>query len=158
MQDVTDNLAQHESTGAAPPVELSPLQYRKIAEDIRRQPSFRQDAMKAYAYYHGKQLTPEEAADLESKGMGELIANMVKPSVNVVLGTEVKTRTDWRVQADRDEDQDMAEALSMKLKEAERETRADAACSSATRRLCAAEASSRSAICSCARRRASALP
>lgn len=131
MQDVTDNLAQHESTGEAPSVELTPLQYRKIAEDIRRQPSFRQDAMKAYAYYHGKQLTPEEAADLEAKGMGELIANMVKPSVNVVLGTEVKTRTDWRVQADRDEDQDMAEALSMKLKEAERETRADAACSSA---------------------------
>lgn len=131
MQDVTDNLEQHEASGQAPSVELTPLQYRRIAEDIRRQPSFRTDAMKAYAYYHGKQLTPEEAADLEAKGMGELIANMIRPSVNAVLGMEVKTRTDWRVQADTDDQQDMAEALSIKLKEVERETRADAACSAA---------------------------
>lgn len=132
MQDtVTDNLAQHEAAGSAPPVELSDLRYREIAEDIRRQPAWRQSADKASSYYDGLQITPEEAEALEERGMGELITNLIKPAINSVLGLEAKTRTDWRVVADRDEDQDVAEAMSAKLAEAERMTRADTACSEA---------------------------
>lgn len=126
---VTDNLAAHTKTGTAPAVELSPLRYREIAEEVRRQPAWRTTADKCADYYDGKQITPEEAALLEERGMGELITNFVKPSVNALLGLEAKTRTDWRVAADRDEDTETAEALSAKLAEAERETRADVACS-----------------------------
>jgi hypothetical protein len=64
-------------------------------------------------------------------GMAPLIRNLIRPTIDVALGMEAKTRSDWRVQADDDEYQDVAEALSVKLKEAERESRADRACSDA---------------------------
>lgn len=131
LEEVSDNLAQHDRDGVAPSLELTPLRYREIAEDIRRAPSWRQSSDKASAYYHGLQITPEEAEALEQRGMGELITNLIKPAINSLLGLEAKTRTDWRVVSDREEDQELSEAMSAKLMEAERETRADSACSDA---------------------------
>lgn len=134
MQDtVTDNLDQHKRSGKAPSVALTDLRYREISEEIRRQPAWRATADKCAAYYDGKQLTPEEAEELQNNGMSELIANMVKPAINALLGLEAKTRTDWRVAADQDEDTEVAEALTAKLMEAERETKADMAVSEAYR-------------------------
>lgn len=103
----------------------------KIRDQIRLQPLWRADAQHCTDYYDGKQLTAEEAAELDEKGLGELIANVVKPAVNVLLGMEAKQRSDWALSADNDEGQDVAEALNQKLKEAERESRADAAVSEA---------------------------
>lgn len=113
------------------PEGLTELQYREIVNDIRRQPSWRKEADRCAGFYDGNQLTAEEAAELEARGMSPIIVNHVKPLVNSVLGLEAKTRADWRVAADRDEEQDLAEALSAKLMEAEREARADQACSEA---------------------------
>ncbi len=107
------------------------MQYQRIIEEIRYQPHWRQEADKHADYYDGNQLDPETLADLEEKGMAPLITNLIKPTVDMVLGMEAKTRSDWRVVADNDEFQDVAEALSQKLFEVERETRADRACSDA---------------------------
>lgn len=110
---------------------LTDLQYREIVLDLRRQPAWRMEADRCAGFYDGNQLTPDEAAELEARGMSPIIVNHIKPLINSVLGMEARTRADWRVQADRDDEQDMAEALSAKLHEAERETQADHACSEA---------------------------
>ncbi len=110
---------------------LTELQYREIVDDIRRQPAWRGEADRCAGFYDGNQMTAEEAAELEARGMSPIIVNHIKPLVNSVLGLEAKTRSDWRVAADRDDEQDLAEALSAKLMEAERESRADQACSEA---------------------------
>lgn len=110
---------------------LTELQYREILNDIRLQPSWRTEADRCAAFYDGNQMTPDEEAEIQARGMSPIIVNHIKPLVNSVLGLEAKTRTDWRVKADHDEEQDLAEALSAKLHEAERETRADHACSEA---------------------------
>ena len=110
---------------------LSYDQYQRIVEDIRDQPEWRKDADKCADYYDGNQLDTETRMALEEKGMAPLITNLIKPNVDMVLGLEAKTRSDWRVIADSEEYQDVAEALSQRLHEVERETRADRACSDA---------------------------
>lgn len=103
----------------------------KIREQIRLQPQWRKSSQVCDDYYHGKQITPEVAAELEERGQANVVVNIIKPTVNAMLGMEAKQRTDWRVAADRDEDQETAEGLSVKLAEAERESRADLAISEA---------------------------
>ncbi len=104
---------------------------REIAEDIRRQPAWRKDSDTSCDYYDGNQIDSAIAQELEARGMGPLITNIIKPTVNALLGMEAKQRSDWRVSADDDAHQEVAEALSAKLAEAERETRADQAISEA---------------------------
>ena len=106
-------------------------QFDDIINDIRMQPNWRAEADRADDYYDGNQLDAETMQSLQDKGMAPLITNLVKPTIDVVLGIEAKTRSDWRVIADGEEFQDVAEALSQKLHEAERESRADRACSDA---------------------------
>ena len=104
---------------------------RRIADDIRRQPAWRNDSDIACEFYDGNQINSEIAQELEARGMGPLITNIIKPTVNALLGMEAKNRSDWRISSDDDEHQEVAEALSAKLHEAERETRADQAISEA---------------------------
>lgn len=99
--------------------------------DLRNQPAWRSLADKCADYYDGNQLTADQLAAMEASGMAPIIANIVRPTVDVVLGMEAKTRQDWRVVADAAEFQDVAEAESAKLAEAERESKADRACSDA---------------------------
>ena len=99
--------------------------------EIRLQPMWRREADLDSEFYDGNQLDYQTLDDMQRLGMAPLIRNLIKPTIDVVLGMEAKTRTDWRVQADADKDQDVAEAMSVKLKEAEREARADRACSDA---------------------------
>lgn len=100
-------------------------------QEIREQPAWRREADKCEDYYAGNQIDADTAATLEERGMGELITNLVAPTINTVLGLEAKSRTDWRVVADTDDQQEVAEAISAKLSEAERESRADRACADA---------------------------
>ena len=100
-------------------------------QEIREQPAWRREADKCDDYYAGNQIDADTAATLEARGMGELITNLVAPTINTVLGLEAKARTDWRVVADTDDQQEIAEAISAKLSEAEREARADRACADA---------------------------
>ena len=101
--------------------------------EIKHQPNWRREADQAADYYDGNQLTPELVEKLQDRGQPPLITNLIKPTVDTVLGMEAKTRTDWivRPEDDTDSNDDVAEALSLKLKHAEIESRADRACSDA---------------------------
>ena len=103
----------------------------KFLYEIRLQPMWRRDADVSVEYYDGNQLDHATLDDMQRLGMAPLIRNLIRPTIDVALGMEAKTRSDWRVQADQEKDQDVAEAMSVKLKEAERESRADRACSDA---------------------------
>lgn len=97
--------------------------------DIRLQPAWRLEADKAADYYDGNQLDAETLAKLEEKGLGPLVTNLIKPTVDAVLGLEAKTRTDWMVVCDDERNTEVAEFYNQKLYEAEREARADRALS-----------------------------
>ena len=103
----------------------------KFLYEIRLQPMWRRESDLDAEYYDGNQLDHATLDDMQRLGMAPLIRNLIRPTIDVALGMEAKTRSDWRVQADEEKTQDVAEALSVKLKEAERESRADRACSDA---------------------------
>lgn len=103
----------------------------KFLYEIRLQPMWRREADMDCEYYDGNQLDHATLDDMQRLGMAPLIRNLIRPTIDVALGMEAKTRSDWRVQADDEKHQDVAEAMSVKLKEAERESRADRACSDA---------------------------
>lgn len=126
---VLDVLDHQERKGYAPSGGLSYRSLCSFMEDIRNQPPWRRSADRCVDYYDGNQLDADTLQALARKGMGPLITNVIAPIINVVLGMEAKTRSDWRLTADDDRWQDVAEAKSAKLMEAERESRADRACS-----------------------------
>lgn len=101
--------------------------------EIKHQPNWRREADRATDYYDGNQLSPETVEKLKERGQPPLITNIIKPTIDTVLGMEAKTRSDWRVNPEDDgqTNNDLAEALSLKLKHAEIETRADRAISDA---------------------------
>lgn len=112
---------------------LSRQQVEQFLFEIKQQPSWRREADKCSDYYDGNQLSPETVETLHDRGQPPLIANLIKPTIDTVLGMEAKTRTDWRVRPEDDEvsEDDLADAMSVKLKHAEIESRADRACSDA---------------------------
>lgn len=108
-------------------------QVEQFLWEIKQQPAWRKEADRAADYYDGNQLTPETVERLKDRGQPPLIANLIAPTIDTVLGMEAKTRTDWRVRPEDDDEanDDLAEAVSVKLKHAEIESRADRACSDA---------------------------
>lgn len=108
-------------------------QVEMFLREIKHQPHWRREADRAADYYDGNQLSPETVEKLQERGQPPLITNIIKPTVDTVLGMEAKNRSDWRVRPEVDEecDDDLAEALSVKLKHAEIESRADRAVSDA---------------------------
>ena len=114
-------------------VPLSRQQVEDILFEIRRQPNWRREADKAADYYDGNQLDADAVQKLEDRGQPPLITNLIKPTIDTVLGMETKTRTDWIVRPDDDGacEPDLADAMTVKLKHAEVECRADRACSDA---------------------------
>lgn len=119
---------------------LPRAQVEMFLREIKHQPHWRREADRAADYYDGNQLSPETVEKLKDRGQPPLIANLIKPTIDTVLGMEAKTRTDWRVRPEDDEecDDDLAEALSLKLKHAEIESRADRAVSDAYAAQCKA--------------------
>lgn len=101
--------------------------------ELRDQPHWRREADQASDFYDGNQLTQEDVERLQERGQPPLITNIIKPTIDTVLGLEAKSRSDWRVRPeDNDEcEDDLAEGLSVKLKHAEIESRADRAVSDA---------------------------
>ncbi|CAG2132457.1 portal protein [Cupriavidus numazuensis] len=112
---------------------LSPEQVADFLFEVKRQPAWRKESDRCCDYYDGNQLDAKQLEILEERGQPPLITNLIKPSIDTVLGMEAKTRSDWRVRAEDDgiTSPDASEALSLKLKHAETETRADRACSDA---------------------------
>ncbi len=117
------------STGETGGLEVDKLD--KFLYEIRLQPMWRREADIDAEYYDGNQLDHTTLDDMQALGMAPLIRNLIKPTIDVALGMEAKTRTDWRVQGEDDQNQEVAEALSGKLKEVESKSRADRACSDA---------------------------
>lgn len=112
---------------------LSPEQVEQFLYEIRTQPAWRRESDRACDYYDNNQLSQTTVDILKDRGQPPLIANLIKPTIDTVLGMEAKTRSDWRVRPEDDEycSDGLAEALSLKLKHAEIESRADRAISDA---------------------------
>lgn len=117
---------------------LSREQVEAFLFEIKHQPAWRREADRCAEYYDGNQLSKDTVERLKERGQPPLISNLIKPTIDTVLGMEAKTRTDWRVRSEDDEacDDELAEALSLKLKHAEIESRADRAVSDAYAAQC----------------------
>lgn len=111
---------------------MSVQRLETFLEEIARQPPWRRQADKEADYYDGNQLTADQIDELEGRGFAPLITNLIKPTIDVVLGMEAKTRSDWIVRPEHGEmSEDLAEVLNAKLHKAEVSSRADRACSDA---------------------------
>lgn len=130
-EDPTDS--QKETPEELKNVALDPATVEQFLMEIRNQPYWRKEADRAADYYDGNQLSQDTIDKLKDRGQPPLVANLIKPTIDTVLGMEAKTRTDWRVRPEDDDEcgDDMAEGLSVKLKNAETESRADRAVSDA---------------------------
>lgn len=111
--------------------EISLDKIESIVGDIDLQPKWRPESDRAADYYDDKQFTPAEIHEMEERGQPVIIHNLIKPTINGVLGMEARTRTDSQVLADDDSGADVAEGLNEKLHEAARITNADRACADA---------------------------
>ena len=110
---------------------LSVEAYDRICKDIRNQPKWRLDSDTDTDYYDGAQLKQEVIKRLEDAGIPPQDSNLIKPTINAVLGLEARSRTDYKVTSDDESQDEIAEGLSAKLKEIETESRADRAMSDA---------------------------
>lgn len=122
--------ARDHTQGAEGAGAMKLVQLEKLLEDVKQQPMWRLEADKACDYYDSNQDTPDKKAELAAQNL-DVTCNLIKPTVDAVLGLEAKTRVDWIVMPDDEQSVDVADAYSSKIKEAERETRADRACSDA---------------------------
>src|SRR5687768_9914039 len=105
--------------------------YERICRDIRNQPKWRLDSDVYADYYDGAQISADVSARLKAAGIPPQDSNLIKPTINAVLGLEARSRTDYKVTADDEAQEEIAEGLSAKLKEIESESRADRAMSDA---------------------------
>lgn len=99
--------------------------------DIIEQPPWRAAADVCCQYYDGNQYDAETLRVMAAKGIPPIVVNLVHPTINLVLGLEAKTRSDWVVKSESEEDEQAALAMSVEMKVFERETHADDACSKA---------------------------
>lgn len=100
--------------------------------EIEQQPAWRARADREADYYDGNQLDSAVLQRQRQIGMPPAIEPLIGPTIDAVLGSEAKSRTDWRVVPDHDKTgDDVAEALNFKLNQAERNSKADDACSAA---------------------------
>lgn len=109
--------------------QLSTYELGKLMGDVAVQPDWRTPARKCCAYYDGEQLPPEVKTLLEKMGMPLLVYNLVKPTINGVLGMEARTRTDMIISSDtvNDEFEEMLQAVNEKFKDTRRLCDADMA-------------------------------
>jgi hypothetical protein len=117
--------------GAAITMDISVEAYDRICRDIREQPKWRLDSDTDCDYYDGAQTSAEVVQRLKDAGIPPQESNLIKPTINAVLGLEARTRTDYRVTSDDESQAEIAEGLSARIKEAETESRADRAMSDA---------------------------
>ncbi|UKA08696.1 portal protein [Photobacterium damselae subsp. damselae] len=105
----------------------------QIMADIDAQPDWRSLANKACSYYDGDQLAPEVISILKERNQPRTTHNLIKPTINGVLGMEAKTRTDLLVTADDQDDEmeQLAEAINAEFSDVCRLARLDKARSDA---------------------------
>jgi hypothetical protein len=123
--------SQNDASANDPGMQL--FQLEKVLFEVRQQPNWRLQADIEADYYDSNQLDAQTLYEMEERGQAPIIDNLIKPAIDVVLGMEVKSRTDWKVRpgGDGKVKTDLADALSLKLHNAELESRADRAISDA---------------------------
>ena len=109
---------------------LDLIQFTQILDEISQQPAWRSKADREMDYYAGNQLDAEVLRRQAEIGIPPAIEPLVGPTIDAVLGMEVKNRLDWRVLAEEGGDE-IALALNKELNEAEKKSKADGACSAA---------------------------
>lgn len=107
--------------------QFTQTQLLNLMGDIDGQPDWRTDANRCCAYYDGDQIPPQVAAVLEERGQPVECQNLIAPAIDSVLGTEAKTRSDLRVEANYENDdmEKLAEALNAEFYSVCQEMRID---------------------------------
>lgn len=130
--DPTDNVSDVAPELADKPLDRSTIEAWML--ELPQQPSgWRQEANICCDFYDNHQLSQEDKETLEDRGQPEVITNLIQPTVDTVLGMEVKSRSDFRVRGEDDDvcTDDMAEGLSLLVKRDETESGLDRATSEA---------------------------
>lgn len=104
-------------------------QLGELMGDINAQPDWRTPANKCCDYYDGEQLPAKVKEKLKELGQPALVYNLVKPTVNGVLGLEARTRVDMVITAENQDDQmdELVEAVNEQFKSVRRVCDADIA-------------------------------
>lgn len=111
---------------------LSLIALCTFLEDMGQEPAWRTMADKCCDYYDNKQLDSDLLQLMEERGVPPLISNLIKPTIDAVLGMEAKNRRDWMVTyGDQGESEQVATGINQKLNTAERDAKADRAISQA---------------------------
>lgn len=105
--------------------------YDRISRELRNQPKWRLDSDMDCDYYDGAQTSVEVIQRLKEAGIPPQDSNLIKPTINAVLGIEARSRTDYKITSDDESQAEIAEGLSARIKEVEAESRADRAMSDA---------------------------
>lgn len=103
----------------------------RILDDLRYEPPWRAEAGREMDFYDGHQLDQLTLARMEELGMPPIVVNLIKPTIDAVIGMEARTRSDPLVRPENEESTEGAEALNQKLKEATRLSRLNRACADA---------------------------
>lgn len=80
-------------TEAGVTADISIEAYDKICRDIRDQPKWRSDSDTDCDYYDGAQTSSEVIGRLKMAGIPPQDSNLIKPTINAVLGLEARSRT-----------------------------------------------------------------
>ncbi|MEP7073697.1 MAG: phage portal protein, partial [Nitrosospira sp.] len=111
--------------------DISVEAYDRISRELRNQPKWRLDSDTDCDYYDGAQTSVEVIQRLKEAGIPPQDSNLIKPTINAVLGIEARSRTDYKITSDDEQQAEIAEGLSARIKEVETESRADRAMSDA---------------------------
>jgi hypothetical protein len=111
--------------------DISVEAYDRISRELRNQPKWRLDSYTDCDYYDGAQTSVEVIQRLKEAGIPPQDSNLIKPTINAVLGIEARSRTDYKITSDDEQQAEIAEGLSARIKEVETESRADRAMSDA---------------------------
>ncbi len=111
--------------------DISVEAYDRISRELRNQPKWRLDSDTDCDYYDGAQTSVEIIQRLKEAGIPPQDSNLIKPTINAVLGIEARSRTDYKITSDDEQQAEIAEGLSARIKEVETESRADRAMSDA---------------------------
>lgn len=114
---------------------LTRAQLDAFRYEMSRQPYNRREMAVDEDFYDGNQFTAEELRQYEDRGIPAVTINLVGPTVDLLLGMEAKSRTDWLVRPEGGgQADDLALAVTERMQTAEKQTKADEACSAALAR------------------------
>lgn len=94
---------------------------------IQEQPTWRARADIEADYYDSNQLNSQALRLMADRGIPPIVVNLIAPTIDMVLGLEVKTRSDTICRPESEKDTDIAMAMTNKMKEVERLSGADRA-------------------------------